>query len=249
MINNSDVNVYRAAIGGTWDPGGLPVVTPATLHETSEAATTAVRALLGVVPGEQTEFHILTRMSPDRPVLRSLWRVQLDVIGPQLEVGATAEHESSVDATVTIYPFSELRQVSQDEGVFGTQHNYAMCGLVPALLLRHWWGPSVRPVTLPGLGSGTFTPQTLQWRPRPNTRAALVADYDADGLACYPFARMQGDARPPSMWLAPDAGDPQTGWKVSFCHAGPTAEATWPVDRWDDPAEQVPEFQPLTWEE
>jgi hypothetical protein len=68
-----------------------------------------------------------------------------------------------------------------------------------------------------------------------------VVDYLDSPLAEYPFEEPQQEARRPALWMTPTGSAIGAGWKVSYCtETGGTL-----ADRWDDPVEPVPPYDPV----
>lgn len=228
---------YAAIIRGTWDPGGIPPFeSPMDLYGAYPQAIAGARTALQLTH-ETLDFYLISRPTPESAVHRQRWSVFYNVGGPSLHLGPNAEpHPSLMSITTSVYPHSEVQQVIADEGPSDYQGVFA--GIIPALILRHRFGPSARPITLAGYGTGTFTPAELSFQDLFSAASQVTVPYDTAGLASYSFVRPAGTVDPPAVWLVTD----DASWKVSYCVESPDQIYD---QRWDDPDEPAPEFEPL----
>lgn len=241
MTSASPYKLYMAGIGGTWNPGSVPAITPDTYGEAQYAGSQALDAVIGLADNE-LGFHIVSTDYPGGPVMRSRWRVETYVYGPRLQLNTTEPHDSQLTMSMLLYPLSERRQCIFDEAMPNMRFRGVFSTVIGALLLRHAWGPDARTLTLNGFGSGTFTPHTLRYSDSTN-RTAMEVDYAAPDkdIVAYPYVQGESD-RPPALWLVTDNLD--TAWEVSYCVTG--AELS-PDQRWDMDIQPVPDFTPLDW--
>jgi len=230
-----------ATIAGTWNPGGVPALTALTYPGAQRDATTAVQGVLGVADS-LIDFYLVATRHPGGPVYRTLWRLLASSSGPTLRIGPAQTHPSQLFLWLTLRPLGEQLQMVGDLAMPDMPYRGVLAELVPALLLRHYWGPAARQITVGGLGTGTFTPQTLGWRDRFSPDVDVTVPYEQPDLAMYWFAQPPASP-PPALWLVTTDAEP-VGWKVSYCVERPEQPA---AERWDDPAQPVPQFDPLVW--
>lgn len=230
---------YRATINGTWNPGSIPAIEPAGYPSAQRAATDATRSALGLT-GDTVDFHILSVKQSGGPVYRAHWKLFSYVSGPALHMGTTEPHDSQISLMLRVFPFSQVDQVRFDPDLVDADYRGVMAGVVPALLLRKHWGLGPRQITVGSLGTGTFTPAELTYPELFSANPQTTVPYDTpDALASYGFTLAAGSSPQPAMWLV-DADD--ASWKVSYC--AERVELAY-LDRWDDPDEPAPGFDPL----
>lgn len=229
---------YLAKIKGTWNPGSIPAIEPAGYGNAQRAAAAATRSALGL-PGDTLAFHLIGTTGPDSPVYRQHWKLFAYVGGPALRMGTPAEHDSEISLLLRAYPLTEVQHVTFDPDLpWDMPYGAVMAGVVPALLLRHRFGTGPRQLTIGSLGTGTFTPTVLSY---PDLYAAVElveVPYDTQGLASYGFTLPAYSSSHSAMWLVTDDGT----WKVSYC--AERVEQSY-AQRWDDPDEPAPAFEPL----
>jgi hypothetical protein len=230
-----------AGVGGTWDPGSVPAITPESYAEAQYAASVALNGVI-TVPGNELGFHIISTDYPGGPVMRTRWKLETYIYGPSLLLNTTEPHDSQLTMSTLLYPLSEQRQCVFDEAYPDMRFRGVFSTVVGALLLRHAWGDGPRTLTLNGFGSGTFTPTSLRFGDA-NDRNAMEVAYDgADkDIVAYPFVQGQND-RPPALWLVTE--DQSAAWQISYCIAEPGHPSS---ERWDTDEQAVPSFTPLDW--
>lgn len=226
-----------AVISGLWTPGTVPALTQGTYLSAQASADEATRVALDLDDGF-LGFYLVATATPGGPVYRSRWKIAAEASGPTLRTGTTEAHEAQVWLTLRVYPRSEVQQVTYDQDHYDDMpFQGILAPVVAALLLRKRFGAAEREITVGSFGTGTFMPVELGfdglYPPTPST-----ADYGADGLAGYGTTLPAGTASHPTVWLSAD-GD---AWKVSYCVDQPSKTYE---DRWDDPDEALPVFDPL----
>lgn len=229
--------LYTATIHGTWNPGGIAPLDEQTFPHVQLAAADATRQLLGVDDNE-IEFHLVATTHSGGAVYRSRWRVQASAFGPTLRLGTRDEHDAQVTLTMQVDSFAHHLQVVADEDM---PYRGVFSGVIPALLLRHHWGTEARRITISGAGTGTFTPRWLSY-PERHGHGVITVAHDTEHLPDYGFAEHVGSTVQPAVWLVTD--DLRAAWKVSYCVPDLAMARS---DRWDDPAQPVPDFTPLDW--
>ncbi len=245
MTYQLGIQELDATIEGTWNPGTVPQFDSRELPEVQNAASEGARQAL-FVTSDHADFHVIARDGySNTPLARARWRVDMYVGGPMLIPDTSVPHPSGVMMRLTLYSHLDKRQVvgGDDESVMPYQG--ALSNVIPALLLRGFWGSGPREINVGTFGVGTFTPERIRYAPMARGQDVTVPIDATTALADFPFVRPESDPRQVAMWVV--ASDPAAvSAKISYCiaEAGGNEEA-----RWDDPAEPVPAFDPLDWEE
>lgn len=238
---------YVATIRGTLDTGSMyPFANMEDYLVTQAQLDAATTNLLGGV--STADFYLIARVQPYEPVYRVRWMLNAQVSGPTLRSSGTTgqDHEAEIRLVMRRYPMggSATTQIitdPADDSRAEMPYRSALTGVQAALLLRHLWGAGPRSVTVGDRATVRFTPETLEFT-GPAGYEPVVVDYDAPSVAEYPFFLPENDGRQPALWMALDGAGEGEGWKISYA----TEPATGPEERWDDPAEPVPAFAPLS---
>lgn len=241
MADDSEID-YIGTIGGTLDPGSVYPLQSSNDYASAQlemdAATTNALGWSG-----DADFYLIARLWTYQPVYRVRWMLEAAPSGPQLRANGTESHPSSVRFILRRFALSDRKQIvtdPADEDRPEMPFRDTLCGLQPALILRQLWGADARTITLSGRGTITFTPETLEFT-EPGAVEPTVVDYDTTPVTAYQFSESEGTTRQPALWLARTGAPEGEGWKISFCaEPGKGIE-----DRWDDPDEPVPPFEPL----
>ncbi|WP_367139259.1 hypothetical protein [Saccharothrix sp. HUAS TT1] len=251
--------VYQAIMHGRFTPVTLPVLEDYdTFTAASEAAGNATRAMMGLTD-DVVGFHLVGRDGPDEPLYRSRWRLTGRVSGPALLMHTVDPYDTMIHFRLWRWPPGERKEVVYDELFLNKAYRGDLDPVVPMLLLRQLWAAGrgdieedgTRLLTLGSLGTGRFTPTSMEWTDAYDDRNAYTVPYhfedDAQGrlLGGYGYVYGVNIAYRPALWLVTQ-GVPAYSRKVSYLVADRADHATW-SKRWDDVDEPVPPFTPLDW--
>jgi hypothetical protein len=233
---------YTGTARGTLVPTALyPITSQDQFREAQAALNTATAAALAI---PIADFYLVGRPGQGSP-MRIRWRIATTVEGPSLAFNTTGPHSAEVRLHLWLYPMATTQQCVLDPLDADTKpempYRTVITGALAALLLRHFWGPDVRTLSLGGLGSVTFTPVELEYTVL-QSRESQTASYSAATLAAYPFVATDDGVNMPALWLS--LGPEEPSWKVSYCVVDPSDP---PSERWDDPNEPIPAYDEIPW--
>lgn len=237
----TNAEAYHAFLGGQLAPGSVyPLGDLNPYWQAHQAATAATRGLLGTEP---VDFHVIARTDPGVPLYRARWRLHAEYGGPYLLPFTSEPHDTAVDLRLWVRPLTEYRQLAQppdDATRAEMPYRTVISELYAALILRHTFGTASRQITIGDYGTVTFTPQTLSYRPL-NTYHQTSVPIGTSPIAEYQFTQTPDGGPGKALWLALTGAPVGEGWKVSYCTQNPGPAS----DRWDDPDEPVPAYEPV----
>lgn len=240
----ANAKVYQALIGGSLAPGSVyPIEDINTYRQAQQAATAALRGLLGTEP---VDFHVIARTDPGEPLYRARWRLYGEYGGPYLRPFTEEGHDSTIDLRLWVRPLTEQYQLAtppEDMTRPEMPYRTIISELYAALILRGGFGTSQRQITVGDFGTVAFTPETLTHQPMGTFRQETVP-IDTHPIAEYSFLQSNDGGPGRALWLGLTGAPIGQGWKVSYCSETPDS----PETRWDDPDEPIPDYEPVPFE-